>query len=542
MKYNYISYIKGSNKILFEIIETENDKFTNNKSYRNFNEIKGKNRSYKLTKTNIYDEIYLAYCLEKPEIKYSYKIIEKKKISNEDDSKKYIMEMCILLQIDHPNVVKTLEIISDSRNFYIIMEYNFEDKLLDIIVKQKHLTKEESAYYFYQIISGLEYLHSKKICHQNLNSQNIIINCEHRLKIVDFSLSNYFTKENNFLFKTHCSSLCYASPELILERKYDGFKNDLWSAGIILYEMLCGFHPFDVYEKDKQLLKKIVNCEFNYPEQYINENAKDLLKKILAKNQNDRINIEQIKNHPFFIIGKNIYLKHNNDNPVKFNPKDKNVKAHFKNRTNLNLNTLSNNINANNEIKNINTEKSKKTKKIELNLSNSKSNESSINKHKEINNDYSKSKYLNYQKTANNEDNKINNDEKILNNNIINSLPKNNYISDENNNNFIQIRNNNGDKNKNVKNYRHIENLKLIYRNKETKKNIVYQNQQSFKELFRNKPINNDKTPKKYKNIYDDKCSAQDNEISTNYKSNSKYIKNNNNFIMDKLPSQKLFN
>ena len=156
MKYNYISYIKGSNKILFEIIETENDKFTNNKSYRNFNEIKGKNRSYKLTKTNIYDEIYLAYCLEKPEIKYSYKIIEKKKISNEDDSKKYIMEMCILLQIDHPNVVKTLEIISDSRNFYIIMEYNFEDKLLDIIVKQKHLTKEESAYYFYQIISGLE--------------------------------------------------------------------------------------------------------------------------------------------------------------------------------------------------------------------------------------------------------------------------------------------------------------------------------------------------------------------------------------------------
>ena len=217
-----------------------------------------------------------------------------------------MIEMCILLQIDHPNIIKTFEIISDSNNYYIIMEYNFEKKLLDIIVEQKYLTEEESAFYFYQIISGLEYLHSKNICHNNLNTQNILINSQHKLKISDFSMSNYCSKENNNFFKTYTNFYHYALPDLILERKNDEFKNDLWNAGIILYEMLCGYELFRAYEGDTLILKKIVNYDFDYPEHYINEDVKNLLKKILSKNRRERINIEEIKNDPFFKMGKNI--------------------------------------------------------------------------------------------------------------------------------------------------------------------------------------------------------------------------------------------
>ena len=177
LNYNDISYIKSSNKIQFENIELENNKFLNFKSNKNYYIIQGKNRSYKLTETNIHDNNKLAHSFDKPEIKFAYKIIEKKKfLGNNEEIKKYMIEMCILLQIDHPNIIKTFEIISDSNNYYIIMEYNFEKKLLDIIVEQKYLTEEESAFYFYQIISGLEYLHSKNICHNNLNTQNILIN------------------------------------------------------------------------------------------------------------------------------------------------------------------------------------------------------------------------------------------------------------------------------------------------------------------------------------------------------------------------------
>ena len=275
--------------------------------------IKGSKDIYKITETigkGTFGKVKLVYSIKNPKNIYACKILEKSNIIEEDDLKRCIREMSILLKMEHPNVIKTKEIISDQMRYYIIMEYCSKGELFDLIIKENHFSEEKSAFFFYQIISGIEYIHSKSICHRDLKPENLLLNSDDELKIIDFGLSNYKTRENNYLLKTPCGSPCYASPEMILGKKYDGFGIDVWSTGIILFAMLCGYLPFEEGEgasKNEILFKNIVKCKINYPEQFVGKNAKNLLQKIIVRNPKQRITIKEIKKHPFFLMGKNIY-------------------------------------------------------------------------------------------------------------------------------------------------------------------------------------------------------------------------------------------
>ena len=322
--------------------------------------IKGKKDTYNITETigkGTFGKVKLAYSIKNPKIKYACKILEKSNITEEDDLRRCLREMSILLQMDHPNVIKTYEIISDSMRYYIIMEYCSKGELFDLIVKESHFSEEKSALFFYQIISGVEYIHSKKICHRDLKPENLLLNSDEELKIIDFGLSNYKTKENNYVLKTPCGSPCYASPEMILGKKYDGFGIDIWSTGIILYAMLCGYLPFEEGQgenKNELLFKNIVKCKLEYPEQFVGKSAKNLLEKIIVRDPKERITINEIKRHPFFLMGKNIYLKKYGNIRNKTN---ENIKGSFSLKTSINLNL---NLNDNDLISNNKSSKSNK--------------------------------------------------------------------------------------------------------------------------------------------------------------------------------------
>lgn len=93
-----------------------------------------------------------------------------------------------------------------------------------------------------QVIMGLEYLHSKGVTHRDMKPENILISGED-VKIADFGLGNFY-KEGELL-KTACGSPCYASPEMLARNPYDPEMVDIWSSGIILYAMACGYLPFE---------------------------------------------------------------------------------------------------------------------------------------------------------------------------------------------------------------------------------------------------------------------------------------------------------
>ena len=161
----------------------------------------------------------------------------------------------IITKFNHINVIFVFAIIEDAENYYIVMEYCKTGELFDYIVAHQYLSEEESSVLFYQLINGVEYIHSKGIAHRDLKPENLLLTESNILKIIDFGLSHEFDKIN--FLATKCGSPSYAAPEIIKGGKYDGFKTDIWCCGIILYAMVCGYLPFDG-DNNNSLFKNIV--------------------------------------------------------------------------------------------------------------------------------------------------------------------------------------------------------------------------------------------------------------------------------------------
>lgn len=250
--------------------------------------------------------------------KVAIKILEKSKLTNYNDKNRLEREINILNKIHHPNIVKLYCIIETDRQIFIIMEYIKGNELFQYILVRKKLEEEEAFYFFIQIINCIDYLHKLKIAHRDLKAENIIVEQGTKeIKLIDFGLSNIY--EDGQLLSTACGSPCYAAPEMLEGKSYKGSTVDIWSAGIVLYYMLCGCFPFEDSNNEK-LYRKICKGKYEIPK-FLSKNAKDLIGKILVVNIQRRINIKDIKKHPWVL---------------KYLGKDKNYGNIFKN---IGLNT-----------------------------------------------------------------------------------------------------------------------------------------------------------------------------------------------------------
>ena len=235
--------------------------------------------------------------------KVAIKIIDKQFILDKNNYERIKREIYILKKSDHPNIIKVYDIREDSKNHYIIMEYCKYGELFQQIISQKHLDINSASFYFFQLINGLSYLHSRQIIHRDLKPENILIGEYKLLKIIDFGLSNFSMKDE--YLSTPCGSPSYAPPEMIGGKKYNGMLGDIWSCGIILYVMICGYLPFDG-KSNADLFDKILKCKVKYPKN-IDKTALNLLKNILVNNPDKRINLEKIRKHQFYLKGKKLF-------------------------------------------------------------------------------------------------------------------------------------------------------------------------------------------------------------------------------------------
>ena len=235
--------------------------------------------------------------------KVAIKEILKNQIIENNDKNRLEREIKILKNIRHPNIINLYNIIQTEKKYYLITEYIEGRELFEYIIKKRKLDEFESCKFFQQLINGIEYLHKLKIVHRDLKPENILIDEKNGiLKIADFGLSNIFSQKNNFMLSSPCGSPCYAAPEMLNGNKYQAPQIDIWSCGITLYAMLCGFLPFDDDNNDI-LYNKICEGKFIIPND-ISFEACDLIKRILNVDPLKRINIRQIKNHPWFNLFK----------------------------------------------------------------------------------------------------------------------------------------------------------------------------------------------------------------------------------------------
>jgi 5'-AMP-activated protein kinase, catalytic alpha subunit len=133
-----------------------------------------------------------------------------------------------------------------------------------------------------------------KICHRDLKPENLLLDENMNIKIIDFGLSNMIKSYSDTL-KTACGSPCYAPPEMILGKRYNGILTDIWTLGIIIYAMTVGYLPFEDKDTNK-LYKKILGCDYLIPG-FVSANAKDLMKKILQVTPEKRCSLDDIKRH-----------------------------------------------------------------------------------------------------------------------------------------------------------------------------------------------------------------------------------------------------
>jgi len=130
-----------------------------------------------------------------------------------------------------------------------------------------------------------------------LKPENLLLDFDKTLKIVDFGLSNLYEPPEGLL-KTACGSPCYAAPEMIAGKKYQGLKTDIWSSGVVLYAMVCGFLPFED-PKTSNLYKKILAGDFKIPK-FLSTDCAHFLSKILQTDPEVRYGIEEMRAHPWY--------------------------------------------------------------------------------------------------------------------------------------------------------------------------------------------------------------------------------------------------
>jgi len=208
-------------------------------------------------------------------------------------------EVNVLQKLDHPNIVKLREVVRTDKYFCIVMELLGGGELFDRIVEREKYTEDDAKDVARQILEAIRYVHSKNVVHRDLKPENILFVGD-TLKITDFGFAAIYDKRVGLT--QSCGTPEYVAPEILDEagRPYTNLV-DMWSAGVIMYILLCGFPPF-YGDSDDELFTKISDIDFDFPAPYwdpVSATAKDLIRKLLTTSDK-RLSAEQALKHEWF--------------------------------------------------------------------------------------------------------------------------------------------------------------------------------------------------------------------------------------------------
>lgn len=232
---------------------------------------------------------------------FAIKVIKKSKL-NEEELAVVHDEVTIMHKINHPNCVTLYEMFESKSKVFMVLELLTGGELFDRIVAKGSYSEAQASKLVGTITSAIQYLHGVGVVHRDLKPENLIYanaTDSSEIKITDFGLAKYSNKSEQKM-NTACGTPGYVAPEVLKNQAY-GPPVDMWSMGVILYILLCGFPPF-YHDSTSQLYKQIKKGAYDFPDPYwteISEEAKAVVTGLLCVEPAKRMTPAQLLAHPW---------------------------------------------------------------------------------------------------------------------------------------------------------------------------------------------------------------------------------------------------
>lgn len=260
-------------------------------------------------------------------VQRAIKIIDKSRVSNVE---RFKLEVEIMMRLDHPSILRLYDYFEDKKYIYLVLELCTGGELFDRIIANKYFGEDEARIIFRQIMKAIYYCHLNGVCHRDLKPENFIMiskNDPYTLKVIDFGLSRTFNNGESILvsqgvlspktpdsnsfpkgrrqtravLKTKAGTPFYIAPE-VLTGNYNE-KCDVWSAGVILYILFCGYPPF-YGENNKEILEAVKKGKLEFSSSEWKEKSKqsiDIIKRMVTHHET-RLFSDEVLKHPWMTI------------------------------------------------------------------------------------------------------------------------------------------------------------------------------------------------------------------------------------------------
>ena len=217
------------------------------------------------------------------------KILKDEYLTSEEFRRRFKNESKAIAVLSHPNIVKVFDVSYGDRLQYIVMEYVEGITLKEYIEQQGKVNIREAIYFVTQILRALQHAHDKGIVHRDIKPQNIMLISDGTIKVTDFGIARFSRSETKTMTDTAIGSVHYISPEQAKGSVTDA-KTDIYSVGVVLYEMLTGKLPFQSDNAVSVALMQLQN-EPTKPRELNPEipiGLEQIVIRAMQKNPNDR--------------------------------------------------------------------------------------------------------------------------------------------------------------------------------------------------------------------------------------------------------------
>jgi len=227
---------------------------------------------------------------------FALKILSKKYLVDNNEVIHTIMERNVLTKSNNPFVIKLYCAFQNEDKLFFVMEFALGGDLFYHLRKSRTFDEDTTKFFAAEVTLGMQYLHDNGVVYRDLKPENILLDGSGHILITDFGLCKENMKDNKT--STIVGTPEYVAPEILDNEAYD-YAVDWWSVGILIYEMLVGETPF-FSQNHSIMFNKIKSLPVFIPD-YISQDAKDLIEKLLAKDPKERLtNPQTIREHPWF--------------------------------------------------------------------------------------------------------------------------------------------------------------------------------------------------------------------------------------------------